>query len=146
GTAWGGYLTLLGLGLQAERWAAGVALAPVADTIAAYEEQGAPGRAQDRAVFGGTPAQAPQTYHRASPLTYVDRVRAPLRIVAYRHDTRGPRGQIEGYVEALRQAGRQVRVRVDDLGHGRHVDADRIDRTRDQLAFVHQHLATPPAP
>ena len=36
GGSWGGFLTLLGLGTQPERWAAGIAEVPVADYLAAW--------------------------------------------------------------------------------------------------------------
>src|SRR5699024_3541123 len=97
GKGWGGYLTLLGLGTQASRWSLGVAVAPVADTVGAYRNESAERQARDRALFGGTPEQAPQAYRRASPLSYVEQVRAPLLIVASRYDARGPIDQIEAY-------------------------------------------------
>lgn len=137
----GGLLTLLGLGIQVERWAAGVALSPVADTVAAYGHQSVTGQAQDRARYGGSPEQVPQAYERTSPRNYVEAVRAPLLILASRHDTRGPLGQIEGYLQALRAAGGRVRTSVDDQGYAAHVDTDRIARMRAQMEFVHEHLA-----
>ncbi|WP_434081470.1 prolyl oligopeptidase family serine peptidase [Sanguibacter sp. Z1732] len=141
GKGWGGYLTLLGLGTQPERWAAAVAVAPVADTVEAYRSESAARQAWDRSMFGGTPEQVPQAYRKASPITYVDQVRAPVLIVASRNDTRGPIGQIEGYVQALRTAGGHVSTSVDNLGHGTHVDTDRIAQMRAQLVFVHEHVA-----
>ena len=39
GRSWGGYLTLLGLSLQPERWALGLAGVPVADYFAPYEDE-----------------------------------------------------------------------------------------------------------
>jgi dipeptidyl aminopeptidase/acylaminoacyl peptidase len=56
GASWGGYLTLLGLGLQGERWSAGIALVPVGDYIAAFEDEMEPLKRYDAALFGGTPS------------------------------------------------------------------------------------------
>ncbi len=39
GASWGGFLTLLGVGTQPERWAVGLAGVPVADYVAAYEDE-----------------------------------------------------------------------------------------------------------
>ena len=60
GGSWGGYLTLLGLGTQPERWACGVAAVPVADYLAAYEDEMEPLRAFDRSLFGGSPEEVPR--------------------------------------------------------------------------------------
>lgn len=140
GTGRGGSLVLLGLGTQPQRWALGVAISPVADTAGAYDGQSAELQAQNRARFGGTPQQAPAAYRRASPLTYVDQVRAPVLILASRGDVRGPADQVEVFARALREAGGQVRTSVDEQGAGGHVDADRIAQMRLQLQFAADHL------
>ena len=53
GWSWGGYLALLAVGTQPERWAAGIAGVPVADYLAAYVDEMEQLRAFDRALFGG---------------------------------------------------------------------------------------------
>lgn len=141
GKGWGGYLTLLGLGVQSQRWALGIALAPVADTVGAYAAETATLQAQDRALHGGTPAEEPESYRRASPLSYVDQVRVPVLIFGSRNDARGPIGQIEEYVRALDQAGGDVEAVYSEGGHVTLVDADRISRMRLQLSFAHRHLS-----
>ena len=65
GWSWGGYLALLALGTQPDRWAAGVAGVPVADYLAAYADEMEPLRAFDRALFGGSPEEVPQVYRAA---------------------------------------------------------------------------------
>src|SRR5262249_51942108 len=47
GGSWGGYLTLMGLGLQEDCWSLGVASVPVADYVAAFEDEMEPLRAFD---------------------------------------------------------------------------------------------------
>ncbi|MEP6693964.1 MAG: alpha/beta fold hydrolase, partial [Chloroflexota bacterium] len=39
GGSWGGYLTLLGLGTQPERWALGIGIVPIGDYIPAFEDE-----------------------------------------------------------------------------------------------------------
>ena len=90
GNSWGGYLTLLGLGLQADRWSLGVAGVPVADYIAAYEDEMDPLKAFDRALFGASPEEDPQLYLDRSPLTFIDNVRVPVMILAGANDPRCP--------------------------------------------------------
>ena len=90
GHSWGGYLTLLGLGLQPHLWALGVAGVPVADYIAAFEDEMDPLKAYDRALFGATPDEDPQVYTDRSPITFADNVSARIMILAGENDPRCP--------------------------------------------------------
>ncbi len=141
GASWGGYLTLLGLGIQPERWTLGIAAVPVADYVAAYEDEMETLRAFDRSLFGGSPAQVPEAYAVSSPITYVDAVRAPVLVLAGENDPRCPLRQIEGYVQALRERGGACEVYRYDAGHGSLVDDERVHQMRAELAFVAKHLA-----
>ena len=109
GGSWGGFLTLLGLGTQPERWAAGIAEVPVADYLAAYEDEMEGLRAYDRALFGGSPEEVHDVYVRSSPLTYVDAVAAPVLVVAGANDPRCPIRQIDNYLGELEKLGKDVR-------------------------------------
>jgi dienelactone hydrolase len=143
GGSWGGYLTLLGLGTQPERWAAGVAAVPVADYLAAYEDEMEPLRAFDRSLFGGSPSEVPERYEASSPLTYVDAVRAPVLVLAGANDPRCPLRQIENWLTAAAQAGRAVEVYRFDAGHGSLVVDERVRQMRAELEFVARTLGLP---
>lgn len=72
-----------------ERWSVAAAAVPVADYVTAFREE-APGlQAFDQSLFGGGPDEV-GLYVEPSPLTYVDRVRAPVLIIADDNDSRGP--------------------------------------------------------
>jgi dipeptidyl aminopeptidase/acylaminoacyl peptidase len=140
GRSWGGYITLLGLGLQPERWVLGLAGVPVADYPAAYEDE-APGlQAYDRSLFGGGPAELADLYRERSPLTYADRVRAPVFIYAGDNDSRCPIRQILNYVEALRSRGHDVDLYRYDTGHGAMVVDEKVEQMRRQLEFLEGRL------
>ncbi|WP_200837571.1 prolyl oligopeptidase family serine peptidase [Ruania rhizosphaerae] len=136
GASWGGYLTLLGLGTQPDRWALGVAGVPVADYVAAYEDEMDALQAFDRSLFGGSPADVPQAYSDASPISYVGQVRAPVLILAGTNDPRCPYRQIENYVTMLRSHGGEVETYTYDAGHGSVVDDERVRQMRAELEFV----------
>ena len=140
GGSWGGYLTLLALGTQPERWAAGVAAVPVADYVAAYEDEMEPLRAFDRSLFGGSPAEVPEVYEQSSPLTHVDDVRAPLLVLAGANDPRCPLRQIENYLTALEDRGAEHEVYRFDAGHGSLVVDERVRQMRAELGFVARRL------
>jgi dienelactone hydrolase len=136
GYSWGGYLALLGLGVQPDRWAAGVAGVPVADYVAAYEDEMEPLRAYDRALFGGSPREVPEKYRDSSPLTYVDHVRAPLLVLAGENDPRCPIRQIDNYLDALAARGARYAVYRYDAGHGSMVVDERLRQCACEIAFV----------
>jgi dipeptidyl aminopeptidase/acylaminoacyl peptidase len=140
GASWGGYLTLLGLGLYPDRWAIGVAGVPVADYVAAYEDEMEGLRAFDRSLFGGSPEEVPEKYRDSSPITYVEAVRAPVLILAGENDPRCPIRQIENYVEALAKRDIPHEVYRYDAGHGSLVDDERVRQINAEIAFVARHL------
>ncbi|NEM06046.1 prolyl oligopeptidase family serine peptidase [Geodermatophilus normandii] len=139
GGSWGGFLTLLGLGTQPERWAAGIAEVPVADYLAAYEDEMEGLRAYDRALFGGSPDEVRERYVRSSPITHVERVRAPVLVVAGANDPRCPIRQIENYLGELDRLGKQHEVYRFDAGHGSLVIEETIRQVETALAFALRH-------
>jgi dienelactone hydrolase len=140
GASWGGYLTLLGLGTQPQRWALGLAGVPVADYVAAYEDEMEGLKAFDRSLFGGSPEQVPEKYADSSPLTYVDAVRAPVLVLAGRNDPRCPIRQIDNYLERLAARDAVHEVYRYDAGHGSLRDDERVRQMRVELDFVRRHL------
>jgi len=140
GGSWGGYLTLLGLGTQPDLWTAGVAAVPVADYVAAYEDEMEPLKAFDRSLFGGSPTQVPEVYERSSPLTYVADLRAPVLVLAGANDPRCPIRQIDNWLAAAEELGRDVEVYRFDAGHGSLVVDERVRQMRAELEFVARRL------
>ena len=129
GNSWGGYLTLLGLGMQPDRWATGIAGVPVADFVAAFEDEMEPLKNYDRALFGASPDEDPELYRARSPITYVEDVRVPLMILAGENDPRCPIRQIDNYLERLTALGQgprgaALRRRPRLAAHGREDQAD----------------------
>jgi acylaminoacyl-peptidase len=117
GWSWGGYLTLLALGTQPELWRAGAAVHPVADSAAAFRAGTPALRSLDTRLFGGTPDQQPHRYAQASPMTYVDAVRAPVLLVAGGSDVKCPPEQVVRYAQALRARGLDPELLEPDSGH-----------------------------
>ncbi|MER8047650.1 prolyl oligopeptidase family serine peptidase [Streptomyces sp. NPDC094032] len=144
GGSWGGYLTLLGLGTQPEAWAVGLAAVPVADYVAAYEDEMEGLKALDRTLLGGSPEEVPERFAASSPITYVDAVKAPVHITAGVNDPRCPIRQIDNYVERLAARGAVHDVYRYDAGHGSLVVEERIKQVALDLAFVARHLGTRP--
>ena len=140
GGSWGGFLTLLGLGTQPELWAVGIAAVPVADYVAAYEDEMEGLKAFDRSLFGGSPAEVPEAYADSSPLTYVEQVRAPVLVLAGANDPRCPLRQIENYLARLDALRIPHEVYRFDAGHGSLVTGERVRQMRTELDFARRRL------
>ncbi|MGH3434708.1 MAG: S9 family peptidase [Thermocrispum sp.] len=149
GASWGGYLTLLAMGVQPERWAAGIAGVPVADYVTAFADEMEQLRAFDRSLFGGSPEELPELYRVSSPITYVDAVRAPVLVLAGDNDPRCPIRQVENYLDRLAARGAEHAFYRYDAGHGSLVVAEVIKQTAVEVHFAQQALSdrgtSPPA-
>ena len=144
GGSWGGYLTLLGLGVQPERWALGIGIVPIGDYVAAFDDEMEPLKRYDAALFGGTPAEVPESYHRSNPLTYVERVRVPMLLLVGQNDPRCPSRSVYIYADRLRALGKPPDEYRYDAGHGSLVIDEQIKQMTMELAFAARHLGTRP--
>ncbi|MGY0235332.1 prolyl oligopeptidase family serine peptidase [Longispora urticae] len=140
GASWGGYLTLLGLGTQPERWAAGLALVPIGDFHTLHADATEMLRDYNLALFGGGPEERPEVWTDASPITHVDHVRAPVLITAGDNDPRCSTRQIDNYVRRLAERGAVHEVYRFDAGHFSVVITERIAQAALQLDFLERHL------
>ena len=98
-------------------------------------------RAFDRALFGGSPAERPDAYQAASPLTYVDRVRVPVLVLAGENDPRCPIRQIDNYLAALAARDAGYEVYRYDAGHGSLVVSETLKQMSAEVAFVRRTFA-----
>jgi dipeptidyl aminopeptidase/acylaminoacyl peptidase len=140
GGSWGGFLTLLGIGTQPDDWSVAVAAVPVADYVAAYEDEMEGLQAFDRSLFGGTPDEVPDRYRESSPITYVSEVRAPVLVLAGENDPRCPIRQIDNYLARLAELGLPHEVYRYDAGHGSLVVEERIKQMAAEIDFARKHL------
>ena len=140
GWSWGGYLTLLGLGRQPERWAVGCAGVPVADYLAAYEDEMEPLRAFDRSLFGGSPERCPsatsrprrsRTWTRCGPRCSCSPARTTRAARSARSTTTSTPWRSGGGTYAM--------VRY-DAGHGSLVVAETLRHTVAEIAFARRAL------
>src|SRR4029450_22915 len=123
-------------GTQWERSAPGIAEVPVADYVAAYEDEMEGLRAYDRALFGGSPEEVHDVYVRSSPIAYVDAVAAPVLVVAGANDPGCPSRQIDNYLGELEKLDKEHEVYRFDAGHGSLVIEETIRQVEVALNFA----------
>lgn len=123
GGSYGGYLTLMGLTRQLELWAAGFALVPLCNFELMYEDANQRLRGWAQMLLGGSPEERPGHYRSCSPIAQVERLRAPVAIIAHRSDTRCPIRQVEEFIAHLERQGISYEATISEGGHGtRNVD------------------------
>lgn len=137
GGSWGGFVTLMALGTQPERWRSGVALVPVADQVKCAEVSPPFMQAYLDALIGGTMDDAREQYIASSPISYVADVRAPLFLSAGVNDPRCPVEQVDTYADAVREVGGDVHYHRIDTGHA----VPDVDTMVDELRLILDFLA-----
>ncbi len=139
GWSWGGCLACLNAGLHPDRWRAVFAGIPAGDFVAAHWASAPALQAWDDAVYGGSPDEVPQMYRERDPMTYADRVTAPVLIIAGEHDSRCPVEGITPWVDAVRGHGGDVRVHLYPAGHHANQAEDQVRHMEMVLDFFAEH-------
>lgn len=139
----------MALAAQPDRWAAGVALHPVADFHAMYQSSSPWIQAFVRALVGD-PISDAALWRNRSPLTHAARIRAPVLMDAGVNDSRTPLAHIKEMERAIRENGGLVELHViEDIGHfpedtEAHVDTNTrvvnfLERLRSAKQSVRSH-------
>jgi len=72
--------------------------------VAAFEDEMEPLKKYDADLFGGTPAEVPETYRRSNPITFVESVKAPMLLLVGQNDPRCPSRSVDIYREGKNPA------------------------------------------
>jgi dipeptidyl aminopeptidase/acylaminoacyl peptidase len=137
GQSYGGFMVLATLTRHPELWKAGIEYYGIVHFLSLLRDTG-PWRWRHRAVEYGDPVADREFLEEISPLTSIDRLRAPLLVAHGRRDPRVPFSETETLLAAL--AARQHPVEAvlfDHEGHG----FTRPDDKRRMLEAVLQFLA-----
>jgi acetyl esterase/lipase len=140
GGSYGGYMTLAGLAFQPELWAAGVDIVGISDLVTFLENTSDYRRAYRELEYGSL-AEDRDFLTRASPLTHVDAIRAPLFVIHGRNDPRVPVAEAEQLVVRLRRRGVRCELCIyEDEGHGLARLANQLDAYPQAIKFLDEVL------
>lgn len=140
GISYGGFMTLSSLARYPELWAAGVEMVGMASLVTFLERTGAWRRKHREGEYGEL-ATDREMLNRVSPLPHVDKIAAPLMVFHGRQDARVPIHESEQIVDAVKERGLEVILRIyDDEGHVFSKRPNLIDAFSLIGAFLTRHL------
>ncbi len=140
GGSYGGYMVLACLAFEPERWAGGVAVVPISSLVTFLRNTSEYRRAFREREYGSLEDDL-EFLVEASPITHVDRIRAPLLLIHGANDPRVPLGEAEQIHHALVERGIRSELLVyDDEGHGLQKLTNRLDAYPRAVAFMEEIL------
>jgi dipeptidyl aminopeptidase/acylaminoacyl peptidase len=140
GWSYGGYATLIGMTKFAGSYDAGVSLVGISNLLS-FLQNTAPARRQLRTTEYGDPQRDRDALTALSPITYIDRLQAPLLIIQGANDPRVPVGEAVQIQLALekRKIPSQLIIFADE-GHGSAKRSNQVLEIGHTLDFFRQHL------
>jgi dipeptidyl aminopeptidase/acylaminoacyl peptidase len=145
GTSYGGYMTMMAIGRSPDTFAAGAETCGITNWTSMYE-RGSPQLRYYQEGLIGHPERDREVYARTSPLTYLDRVKAPLLVIQGENDIRVPKYEAEQVAATLRKLGRTVDAKVyPEEGHGLSKRENQIDALERTVAWFDRYLKRAPA-
>ena len=140
GGSYGGYSALMGMTMFAGAYDAGVSIVGISNLVT-FLENTAPYRRILRTSEYGDPEKDRDALVKLSPVTYVDRVKAPLLVVQGASDPRVPVGEAIQIHDALQARGVPVELVVfPDEGHGAAKRENRVQMIGRAVLFFREHL------
>lgn len=140
GGSYGGYMVLAGVTMQPDLWAAGVDIVGISSLVTFLENTSGYRRAYREREYG-TLAAHRELLEAASPVTFLDQLRAPLFVIHGANDPRVPLSEAEQIVAALAERGIDHEFRVyADEGHGLAKRVNRLDAYPAAISFLLEQL------
>jgi dipeptidyl aminopeptidase/acylaminoacyl peptidase len=143
GGSYGGYLTMMGVTKAPELWAAGVPIVPFVNWFTEIQNEDPVLQQSDLATMGDL-VKNKALYEDRSPINFVDRIKAPLYLLAGGNDPRCPKEEAQQVVDAVKKRGGVVEYKVyENEGHGFAKVENQIDAYKRVADFLKAHV--PPA-
>ncbi len=142
GASQGGYMTMMCLAKHPDYWAAGSSLIGFFNYLTEFQTERDDLRYWDLQNMGdpSKPEDA-ERYRDRSPIFFLDRVAAPVQLIAGRTDPRCPVAETEQVYHALRSRGLAVEMIIyEDEGHGFGKVENRVDAYRRRAEFFARHI------
>ncbi|AKU95244.1 Acylamino-acid-releasing enzyme [Labilithrix luteola] len=140
GGSYGGYSTLIGMTMFAGAYDAGVANVGMSNLLT-FLLNTAPYRRTLRASEYGDPEKDREALMKLSPVTYIDRLSAPLLLLQGASDPRVPVGEAIQMHDALEKRGIDAKLVIfADEGHGTQKRENKVIEIGKTIDFLDKHL------
>ncbi len=140
GASYGGYLTMMGVTKAPDTWAAGVPIVPFVNWFTEIEHEDPVLREADLATMGDLKTNK-ALYEDRSPIFFVDKIAAPLILLAGGNDPRCPKTEAMQVVEAVKKRGGTAEYHVyENEGHGFSKVENQIDAYNRVASFLKAHV------
>jgi dipeptidyl aminopeptidase/acylaminoacyl peptidase len=141
GRSYGGYMVLAALAFQPELWAAGIEAVGISSLVTFLQNTSPYRRAAREREYGSLEHDL-DFLQRASPMTQIDAIRAPLFIQHGRNDPRVPVTESEHIAAVLRERGVECELLIfEDEGHTVEKLPNRIATFERAVRFLDRVLA-----
>ncbi|MDR3763829.1 MAG: S9 family peptidase [Acidobacteriota bacterium] len=143
GGSYGGYLTMMAVTRHPERWAAGVPIVPFVNWFTEFENEDPQLQEYDR-LFMGDPEKDKALWQDRSPINFVDRIKAPLLILAGANDPRCPKSEAQQVADAVKKQGGTAMLKIyENEGHGFAKVENQIDAYQKVADFLRVRVPSP---
>ena len=143
GGSYGGYMTMMGVTKAPAVWAAGVPIVPFVNWFTEIQNEDPVLQQSDLATMGDLEKNK-ALYEERSPINFVDRIKAPLYLLAGGNDPRCPKEEAQQVVDAVKKRGGVVEYKVyENEGHGFARVENQIDAYKRVADFLKAQV--PPA-
>ena len=143
GGSYGGYMTMMAVTKAPDVWAAGVPIVPFVNWFTEIENEDPVLQQSDRATMGD-PEKNPELFRDRSPFFFVDKIKAPLLLLAGGHDPRCPKEETIQVVDEIKKHGGVADYKIyENEGHGFAKVENQIDAYQRVTNFLKARV--PPA-
>lgn len=138
GASYGGYMSMMAVTKAPEVWAAGVPIVPFVNWFTEIENEDPSLQQWDLATMGDPKKEEDKALLTdRSPIFFVDKIKAPLFLLAGGHDPRCPKSEAQQVADAVKKNGGEADLKIyENEGHGFARVENQIDAYRRVAEFL----------
>lgn len=143
GGSYGGYLSMMAVTKAPDMWAAAVPIVPFVNWFTEIANEDPSLREYDLATMGD-PVKNKALYEDRSPINFVDKIKAPILLLAGGNDPRCPASEAQQVADAVKKNGGKAQLKIyKDEGHGFARVENQIDAYQKVSDFLKVQVPSP---